>query len=76
MHMRCPRVLTESKGMRKFPGTTLFEERRAGEVETVKLTRWTSIEAIRAFQGEEIEQANVHPEAAAMPRDFDRRVRP
>ena len=38
------------------------------------VTRWTSIEAIRGFAGEDLERAVVEPEARALLVSFDERV--
>jgi mannose-6-phosphate isomerase-like protein (cupin superfamily) len=46
-----------------------------GRTELVVVTRWTSLDAIRAFAGEEIDVAVVEPAARAVLADFDRRVR-
>ena len=43
--------------------------------ELVVVTRWTSVDAIRAFAGDEIDVAVVEPAARAVLADFDRRVR-
>lgn len=69
------RVLPELGAVDGFLGASLLAEKRDGEVEFVVLTRWTSLIAVRAFAGDEIAEAVVHPEAAAMLRDFDRTVR-
>jgi mannose-6-phosphate isomerase-like protein (cupin superfamily) len=50
-------------------------EEADGRVEIVVVTRWESIDAIRAFAGEDIEAAVVEPEARAALADFDARVR-
>jgi mannose-6-phosphate isomerase-like protein (cupin superfamily) len=50
-------------------------EEAKGRVEIVVVTRWESIDAIRAFAGEDIEAAVVEPEARAALADFDGRVR-
>jgi len=51
-------------------------ERRHDEssVEVVVQTRWASLDAIRAFAGEDITVAVVEPAAAALFTDYDRRV--
>ena len=46
-----------------------------GRVEIVVVTRWDSIDAIRAFAGADIEAAVVEPEARAALAEFDARVR-
>ena len=46
-----------------------------GAVEVQVITFWRSLEAIRAFAGDDSESAIVTAEAAALLTDFDRRVR-
>jgi heme-degrading monooxygenase HmoA len=45
-----------------------------GRTEIVVVTRWDSIDAIRAFAGDDIDAAQVEPEARAVLDDFDERV--
>lgn len=45
-----------------------------GRTEIVVVTRWDSMEAIRAFAGDDIDAAQVEPEARAVLEDFDERV--
>ena len=42
--------------------------------EIVVITRWTSLEAVSAFAGDDIEAAVVHADAAALLSDYDRGV--
>jgi hypothetical protein len=44
-------------------------------VEILILTLWQSLDAIAAFAGPDIESAVVHPAAASLLIEFDRRVR-
>ena len=69
------KVLPELGAIDGFLGASLLREERSGEIELVVLTRWASMDAVRKFAGEEIEEAVVHPEAAAMFTSFDRIVR-
>jgi heme-degrading monooxygenase HmoA len=69
------KVLPELGAIDGFLGASLLKEHRSGEVEFVVLTRWASMDAIRKFAGDEIEQAVVHPEAAAMLVSFHCTVR-
>jgi mannose-6-phosphate isomerase-like protein (cupin superfamily) len=46
-----------------------------GRTEIVVVTRWTSMDAIRAFAGDEVDVAVVEPEARGVLEDFDTRVR-
>jgi mannose-6-phosphate isomerase-like protein (cupin superfamily) len=47
----------------------------SGRIEIVVVTRWTSLDAIRAFAGDDVEAAVVEPAARAVLADFDHRVR-
>lgn len=47
----------------------------AARTEIVVLTRWRSLEAVRAFAGDDLERAVVEPEARALLLDCDDRVR-
>ena len=58
-----------------FLGATLERIPDDGEAEIVVVTRWESIEAIRAFAGEDVDLAVVEPEARAVLSKFDSRVR-
>jgi mannose-6-phosphate isomerase-like protein (cupin superfamily) len=58
-----------------FLGATVERVQHDGEVEIVVVTRWESMDAIRAFAGEDVEQAVVAPEARAVLSSFDDRVR-
>jgi heme-degrading monooxygenase HmoA len=60
-----------------FFGATILERRIDGggsSSEVVVQTRWESLDAIRAFAGEDIGSAVVEPAAAALFTDYDRRV--
>ena len=46
-----------------------------GRIEIVVVTTWASMDAIRAFAGDDIEVAVVEPAARAVLADFDSRVR-
>jgi heme-degrading monooxygenase HmoA len=69
------KVLPELGAIDGFLGASLLREQKTGEIELVVLTRWASMHAIRQFAGDEIAEAVVHPEAAAMLTSFDRIVR-
>jgi mannose-6-phosphate isomerase-like protein (cupin superfamily) len=59
-----------------FEGATLDRvEGDDGRTEIVVVTRWASIDAIRAFAGDDVEAAVVEPAARAVLADFDTRVR-
>lgn len=68
-------VLPELRGIAGFVGVHLARRDLGGKLEFIVLTRWRSIEAIRAFAGPDIEQAVVEPGAVAALTDFDACVR-
>lgn len=68
-------VLPALKGVEGFVSGQLWSEPRDDGVELLVLTRWSSIDAIRAFAGERYEQAVVEPEAVAALIEFDTTVR-
>ena len=57
-----------------FVSAQLAERERAGVVEVLVITTWSSWEAIRAFAGDDPERAVVEPEARRVLVDFDDRV--
>jgi heme-degrading monooxygenase HmoA len=57
-----------------FLGATLLTADHGDVVEFLVLTRWTSIEAIRGFAGDDVERAVVDPDAVAALVSFDRTV--
>jgi heme-degrading monooxygenase HmoA len=57
-----------------FLGAHLSQRALDDEIEFVVLTRWTSIEAIRAFAGADVGQAVVEPGAVAALVSYDDRV--
>ena len=68
------KVLPELERLEGFAGATLLRQQRAHDIEYVVETRWTSLDAIRAFAGANVDRAVVAPDAAAMLIDFDQRV--
>ena len=50
-------------------------EQDGGHTEIVVVTRWDSLDAVRAFAGDDVDAAVVEPEARAVLADFDARVR-
>ncbi len=58
-----------------YLGASLLGGNLGLEVELVVLTRWRSIEAIRAFAGDDLEHALVADEARAVLTGWDARVR-
>ena len=68
------KVLPELERIEGFAGATLLRQHRAHDIEYVVETRWTSIDAVKAFAGANIDRAVVAPDAAAMLIDFDHKV--
>jgi heme-degrading monooxygenase HmoA len=68
-------LLPELRKIKGFLGASLLRQERADEVEFFALTRWTSLESIRAFAGDDIQKAIVEPEGVAALIDFDPTVR-
>jgi heme-degrading monooxygenase HmoA len=67
-------VLPELRGLPGFVGAHLARRELGGRLEFVVLTRWRSLDAIRAFAGADIGKAVVEPGAIAALIDFDTRV--
>jgi heme-degrading monooxygenase HmoA len=67
-------VLPELRGIAGFKGAQLLRHDRAGEVEFLVLTRWASMDAIRAFAGQDVNRSVVEPEAVAALMNFDKSV--
>ena len=67
-------LLPELKTIEGFVGASLLRRAAGDAIELTVLTRWQSLEAIRAFAGTELEKAVVEPEAVAALVDYDRRV--
>jgi heme-degrading monooxygenase HmoA len=73
-HLRS-HVLPALRRVAGYAGMKLLQRPLPGAVEVVVVTFWQSAEAVRAFAGDDPEQAVVADEAAALLTDFDRRVR-
>ena len=67
-------VLPALRGIAGFKGAQLLRHDRQGAVEFLVLTRWASMDAIRAFAGADVTQAVVEPEAVAALASFDKTV--
>jgi len=68
-------VLPALGGIEAFLGATLLREVQGDMIEFLVLTRWASLEAIRAFAGADLGRAVVEPEAVAALVSFDATVR-
>jgi heme-degrading monooxygenase HmoA len=67
-------VLPELQSIKGFLGALLLQQDRADVVEFLVLTRWETVDAIRAFAGDDITRAMVEPEAVAALISFDQTV--
>jgi heme-degrading monooxygenase HmoA len=67
-------VLPELRGIAGFQGATLMRQDLGGAIEYLVMTRWASMDAVRAFAGRDASQAVVEPEAVAALVSFDKTV--
>ena len=67
-------VLPALRRIDGFLGASLLKEEQGDTVEFLVLTKWTSMDAIHAFAGKEVNRAVVEPEAIAALLKFDRTV--
>lgn len=67
-------VVPDLERIAGFIGASLLRQARADEIEFLVLTRWSSMDAIRAFAGDKVEAAVVEPDAVAALTSFDRTV--
>src|SRR5262249_49265638 len=67
-------VLPELDRIDGFAGASLLRNDRGSQVEYLVLSRWASMDAVRAFAGYDVEKAVVEPQAVAALIDFDRHV--
>jgi heme-degrading monooxygenase HmoA len=64
-------VLPILRGIEGFSGVSLLRQNRSRHVEFLVLTRWSSMDAIRQFAGNDLRKAVVEPQAAALLTSFD-----
>ena len=69
------KVLPELRGIDGFLGARLLRRKLPDAIEFVVLTRWSSLHAIKAFAGDDMDQAVVEPGAVAALKDYDHEVR-
>jgi heme-degrading monooxygenase HmoA len=69
------KVISELRHVPGFVGAQLGRRHLDDKIEFLVLTRWRSMDAIRAFAGVDVEKAVVEPGAVAALIDFDGRVR-
>jgi heme-degrading monooxygenase HmoA len=68
-------VLPKLKAFDGYAGVWLFERSLGNDVEIVVTTFWRSVDALRAFAGNDPDRAVVAEEAAALLSQFDQHVR-
>ena len=68
-------VFPSLAGIRGHRGAYLLQREAAGRVEFLAVTLWESLEAVRAFAGDDVECAVVEPKARAVLAEFDSFVR-
>jgi uncharacterized protein YciI/heme-degrading monooxygenase HmoA len=68
-------VLPELRPIPGYLGASVSVRHTGRDAEIFVETIWHSLEAIRNFAGDDLEAAVVAPEAAALLKDYDRRVR-
>ncbi len=73
-HLRT-RVLPQLRALNGYGGVSLLRRDTDGETELIVISRWRSLEAVRAFAGADVEAAVVEGEAAAVLSRYDERVR-
>lgn len=67
-------VAADLRAVDGFLGGRLLVRELEGVIEFTVMTRWASMDAIRAFAGDDVERAVVEPGAVAALSDFDRTV--
>jgi heme-degrading monooxygenase HmoA len=58
-----------------YAGAMLLEQKASDMVEIIVITLWRSLDLIRGFAGNDLEEAVVADEAASLLTQFDQRVR-
>jgi heme-degrading monooxygenase HmoA len=69
------KVIPELRHVPGFAGAQLAQRQLDDKIEFLVLTRWRSMDAIRAFAGKDVEKAVVEPGAVAALIEFDSHVR-
>lgn len=73
-HLR-DRVIPELQRIDGYSGITVLDRALAEGIEVTVITYWKSMDAIRAFAGNDVERAVVAKEAAVLLTTYDERVR-
>jgi len=69
-------VLPELRAIAGFVSAqVLTSPIESNHIEVLVITTWQSLDAVRGFAGSDLEAAVVHPAAAALLTDYERRVR-
>jgi heme-degrading monooxygenase HmoA len=68
-------ILPKLRGLDGYRGASLLRRLVGDQVELVLLTRWQSMEAVRAFAGDDIDRAVVAEDAAEILTRWDSHVR-
>jgi heme-degrading monooxygenase HmoA len=68
-------VLPAVREVDGYAGAMLLERKASDTVEIIVITLWRSLDSIRGFAGDDLEEAVVADEAASLLTQFDRRVR-
>ena len=69
------KIVPQLRGIGGHRGATVLQRPLEGEVEILVLTRWDSMDAIRAFAGDEPTRAVVEDEAKTFLKEYDSRVK-
>jgi heme-degrading monooxygenase HmoA len=69
------KVMPDLEKIEGFAGAMLLTRVESDAVEVIVITQWSSLAAIQRFAGNDLEEAVVADEAAALLTSFDRRVR-
>jgi heme-degrading monooxygenase HmoA len=64
-------VLPGLRGLQGFQGLELCEASRGDQVELLVISRWESMEAVKAFAGPDPDRAVVEPGAKAVLAEYD-----
>ncbi len=68
------KVLPDLQKIDGYEGALLLKREAPDTIEIIVITQWNSLEAIRGFAGDDLEEAVVADEAAALLTRFDGRV--
>jgi heme-degrading monooxygenase HmoA len=68
-------VLPTARKLDGFVDATLFRRKTAAGFEFLVVSRWASIDAVRAFAGDDVIRARIEPDAIATLIAYDKTVR-